>query len=144
MSIAQRIKSYRTTYFKTAKALAEKINVSSSAISQAEKGQSLPSAVLLKPLSDLGVSIDWIMTGEGTMMRDSSKKNIDNRTINANGDGNTNNCNTSHNTNKKGSNFDVHAELIQLQKEKITRLEKALKAATDENKRLQQLLNNKS
>jgi transcriptional regulator with XRE-family HTH domain len=70
MPISKRLDLFIEQKYKTAKALATTIDVSPNAISQIVNGKNLPSAKVLIPLLQTGISIDWLLTGEGSMLRD--------------------------------------------------------------------------
>lgn len=70
MAINQRIEEIMFFFRKSGSDLANDLNVRSATITRTLKGETLPSAKLLIPLGEkLGVSIDWLLFGEGEMLR---------------------------------------------------------------------------
>lgn len=67
MSITDRFNKVLATKDFTQKQWAELLGCGRSTITQAAQGLSLPSAKILTPLRALGYSIDWLLSGEGTM-----------------------------------------------------------------------------
>lgn len=70
MSISERIKEYLFFSKKNTTELAKEINVSQSALNNVVRGASLPGAKILLPLAEQGISIDWLLTGRGEMLKE--------------------------------------------------------------------------
>lgn len=71
MSIDERIKSVMFFFRKSGTDLAKDLGITKSTITRTLKGETLPSSKLLIPLGEkLGVSIDWLLFGEGEMLRE--------------------------------------------------------------------------
>lgn len=87
-SINERFRELMFSIDKKGPDLARELDVTTSTITRTTKGDTLPSSKLLIPLGQkLGVSIDWLLFGEGDMLRDPSKSgNFKQVTGNANSD----------------------------------------------------------
>lgn len=70
LKIGERIKLVREKQKLSQKAFAEKCgNVPSTTISKYEQGVIKPSAEILSKMGYMGININWLLTGEGEMMR---------------------------------------------------------------------------
>lgn len=67
MPVHERLKEYLFFSKKNASQLADEIGVTQSAFSKTLKGKVLPSSKVLIPLSNMGLNINWLLTGEGDM-----------------------------------------------------------------------------
>lgn len=74
MSINKRIESVMYHFRKSGTELAKDLGITKSTITRTLKGETMPSSKLLIPLGErLGVSIDWLLFGEGDMLRNGDK-----------------------------------------------------------------------
>ncbi|MBN1225210.1 MAG: helix-turn-helix domain-containing protein [Candidatus Aminicenantes bacterium] len=69
MSFSERIKKLRKYLGLSQKNFGEKIGVGTSHVSQWERDLSMPSSKALTGMANLGVNINWLLTGDGEMMR---------------------------------------------------------------------------
>ncbi|MFM7200767.1 MAG: helix-turn-helix domain-containing protein [Myxococcota bacterium] len=67
MSIAQRCYEIRQVLGLSARKLSAKLEVSNSVWTQCELGQLQPGFAVISGLRQMGISIDWLLSGEGTM-----------------------------------------------------------------------------
>ena len=72
MSIHQRLNKIAIKLNKNQTQLAKELNVSRNAVVRVTKENKLPGIKLLKPLADMGVNINWLLTGKGTMLLDNN------------------------------------------------------------------------
>lgn len=72
MSLGKRLKQARESLGYSQKEMAEKINSYPQTWRVYESDKSVPGGNVLEALSRLGFSVDWLLTGEGEMKRDSS------------------------------------------------------------------------
>lgn len=70
MTISERLKEYLFLSKKNVTQLAEEIEITQSALNRVVKGDVLPSSKVLIPLGKLGVNINWLLLGEGDMMKE--------------------------------------------------------------------------
>lgn len=71
MPVDERIREVMFFYRKNATDLANDLGITKSTIARTLKGETLPSSKLLIPLGEkLGISIDWLLFGEGEMLRE--------------------------------------------------------------------------
>jgi transcriptional regulator with XRE-family HTH domain len=70
MPVSDRLKLFLLHLKKNASQLAEEINVTQSAFNRVVKGDGLPSSKILIPLAELGLNINWLLIGDGEMLRD--------------------------------------------------------------------------
>lgn len=69
MAISNRIKQARRHLNLSQRDFAEKIGVDQGRVSQWETERSQPSSSALSEIARLGININWLLTGEGEMMR---------------------------------------------------------------------------
>lgn len=75
-TVSERLREYLFVSKKNVKQLAGEINVSQASLNNVVNGKNLPSSNLLIRLATTkGVSIDWILLGEGDMLREQSDDN---------------------------------------------------------------------
>lgn len=75
MSVNERIREVMFFYRKNATDLAKDLGITKATIGRTLKGETLPSSKFLIPLGEkLGISIDWLLFGEGDMMRGASQR----------------------------------------------------------------------
>ena len=73
-TVSERLREYLFLSKKNVKQLAGEINVSQASLNNVVNGKNLPSSNLLIRLATTkGISIDWVLLGEGKMLRDSSE-----------------------------------------------------------------------
>lgn len=73
-TLAERIKAIRSQYGITQGALAAALGVNQTAISAWEKGRNEPTATMLAKLANsYGISMDWLLIGDGEMLRSDKK-----------------------------------------------------------------------
>lgn len=98
MSVSERLKEFVFFSKKSATQLSKELGVTQSAFNKAIKGDVMPSSKILIPLAQIGVNINWLLLGEGDMMREiEDTHNVagDNNTIISNSKlNNSNNRNT--------------------------------------------------
>lgn len=71
MSVDERIREIMFFYRKSGADLAKDLGITKATIGRTLKGETLPSSKFLIPLGEkLGVSIDWLLFGEGEMLRE--------------------------------------------------------------------------
>ena len=71
MTLAERLKAARESIGYTQREMAKAINSNSVQTWQVyEAGSSIPGGKVLEALSRMGFSVDWLLTGTGTMKRD--------------------------------------------------------------------------
>ena len=68
MVFSHRIKKIRKRLNLSQKAFAEKVGVDQGRVSQWETEKSLPHSKALMKMANLGVNINWLLTGDGEMM----------------------------------------------------------------------------
>ena len=74
----ERIKQARLLRKYSQKKLADIIGISDAALSKIESGKNNPSKTTLKAIADaLDVSLDWLKTGDGSMMRENESDTLD-------------------------------------------------------------------
>ena len=74
----ERIKQARLLRKYSQKKLADIIGISDAALSKIESGKNNPSKTTLKAIADaLDVSLDWLKTGDGSMMRENETDTLD-------------------------------------------------------------------
>lgn len=72
--ISERLTLFVQKQGKSVTQLAKEIGVSQRGLNSIVNGTSQPSSKTLVPLLDLGLSLDWLYTGEGDMLRKLSNK----------------------------------------------------------------------
>ncbi|MBN2435601.1 MAG: helix-turn-helix transcriptional regulator [Spirochaetes bacterium] len=72
-SIGVRIKEIRTEKNLTQTELAKLIGIARPVLNRAEKDNQAPSATVLLKFLNIGISIDWLLTGEGSMFLNEEK-----------------------------------------------------------------------
>lgn len=72
MSLAERLKQIRERLKKTQKEMAADVSVSVQMWQTYEAGKSVPGGNVLEALARMGFNVNWILTGEGVMFRESS------------------------------------------------------------------------
>jgi transcriptional regulator with XRE-family HTH domain len=70
MTISERLSSFVTYTKKNISELSKELNVSQTALNNLVRGKTLPSSTLLVPLAKIGLNINWLLIGEGEMLRD--------------------------------------------------------------------------
>lgn len=70
MAISNRIKQSRKRLNLSQKDFADKIGVDQGRVSQWETERSQPSSSALSEIVRLGVNVNWLLTGEGEMLRE--------------------------------------------------------------------------
>ena len=70
MSVSERLREFVDFQKKSITQLSKEIGVSQNGLNAAVNGKTQPSSKMLIPLSELGLSIDWLYTGEGSMIRE--------------------------------------------------------------------------
>jgi transcriptional regulator with XRE-family HTH domain len=119
MSIGQRLSDFIESVKKNQTQAAKELNVAPKTLNSVILGHSKPGYKVLEPLARLGVNINWLLTGEGEMMRSESPKNIS-------GDGNLVNVGQHTNsTNTIANNTENEKEITYL-KDKVKLLEAQL------------------
>lgn len=73
MSLHDRLRQVREHLGQTQASLAQRLEIGASTWQKYELGVSLPKAEALKQLAEEGISVDWLLTGEGEMMRDARR-----------------------------------------------------------------------
>lgn len=75
-TVSERLREYLFISKKNVKQLAGEINVSQASLNNVVNGKNLPSSNLLIRLATTkGISINWVLLGEGNMMRHEEEKN---------------------------------------------------------------------
>lgn len=105
MSINQRLKDVLFFYKKNATDFSEYLNVSRNTVARVINEDKLPGIKLLMPLTEIGIDINWLLTGEGEMLRKKSSSREGNQIINKDGTimGVGNNNNIENNSIKENS-----------------------------------------
>jgi len=78
-TIGQRITEIRVKQDLTQKEFAKSLDVAQPVLNRAEKGEQKPSATMLSKFIRIGVSVNWLLTGHGSMFLDKepdTKENI--------------------------------------------------------------------
>lgn len=81
LNYSERIKAIRAHFNMSKTEFANLTNTQRSALSTFEGGNREPSKEFIKTLSDMGISIDWFLTGEGIMFTKASKKAFQNKIL---------------------------------------------------------------
>jgi len=76
MNIGDRIREFGLSKFETLTAFALNLGTSPQSLNQYINGDRMPGSNILNKLSDLGCSIDWLLTGEGDMLKQNLEPNI--------------------------------------------------------------------
>ena len=69
MSVSERLRAVREHLGKTQREMSSQLSLGVNTWQTYERDINLPSAQALLRLADLGFSLDWLATGEGTMLR---------------------------------------------------------------------------
>lgn len=72
MNVGQRIKAYIDFKKKSITQVAKELEISQGGLNRVVRGENQPGPKILFPLAEAGVSIDWLLTGHGQMMRGAS------------------------------------------------------------------------
>jgi phage repressor protein C with HTH and peptisase S24 domain len=72
-TINKRLEQYFHSLKKNVPDMAGLLNTNPTTLRKLLKGENLPSSKILIPLSETGLSIDWLLTGEGEMLRNNKE-----------------------------------------------------------------------
>lgn len=75
-SIADRLRIFRESKRLTQAQMAEAVGGSTPGYKSNEQGTALPNSKLLIGLIGLGLNVDWLLTGDGPMLRDDVRKAV--------------------------------------------------------------------
>lgn len=124
MSIKERFNYFLKITNKNPNSLAKEINVNQKTLDNISSGKSKPSSLVLVPLSNMGLNINWLLTGEGEMftkktLSKEEQKIINQGTISSIGDHNS--------IENKSINETLYLKEIEHLNEIITQLKAQLK-----------------
>lgn len=86
-TLGARLEQYRTCLEFSQRGLAKKLGISLGGLQSYESGKSVPGGNVLEALARHGLNVNWLLTGEGEMMRHDEQESSDTTQIHQQVDG---------------------------------------------------------